>query len=154
MCSYLPGRKDSFAVHREAADQIGDVVGARGVPVRRAELPCLPSMVPVARRLARGLLADCPRTDDAELVLSELAGNTVRYGRDAITVSVTTGSGWARLAVTDAGPEPETPAGPPRELDDFEERGHGLLIVDRLAERWGHDRELDGRNVLWAELRW
>jgi hypothetical protein len=68
-------------------------------------LPCLPSMVPVARRLARALLADCSRLDDAELVLGELYANAVRYGRGEITVSVVTQPGWARLAVSDWGPD-------------------------------------------------
>ncbi len=116
-------------------------------------LPCFPSMVPVARRLARGLMANCPRLDDAELVLAELSANAVRYGSGEITVSVKATSGWARLAVSDSGP-----AGQVGDVtcpeDDFDEWGRGLLIVDALADRWGHDHHLDGRNTIWAELKW
>ncbi len=116
-------------------------------------LPCLPSMVPVARRLVRGLLPDSPRIDDAELVLAELVGNAVRFGSGELTIGVSTAAGLARLVVTDLGRGDEDPAGQVV-LDDFEETGWGLLIVNVLAERWGFDRELDGHESLWAELTW
>jgi serine/threonine-protein kinase RsbW len=119
----------------------------------QVRLPCLPSMVPVARRLARGLMANCPRLDDAELVLAELSANVVRYGVGEITVTVEAGSSWARLSVSDSGPAGEVGDMACLE-DDFDERGRGLLIVDALADRWGHDHHLDGRNTMWAELKW
>jgi serine/threonine-protein kinase RsbW len=111
-------------------------------------------MVPVARRLARGLMADCPCVDDAELVLSELAGNAVRYGGGEMTISVTAGARWARLSATDMGNAAAKESAWFDEMDDFEERGWGLLIVNALATRWGYDRTLDGRHTLWAELTW
>jgi hypothetical protein len=48
------------------------------------------SMVPVARRWVRGMLAACPRARDVELVVSELAGDMLRYGQGTdLTVSLT-----------------------------------------------------------------
>ena len=63
-------------------------------------LPCLPAMVPVVRRLARGLITDCPRTDDAELILSELSGNTVRWGVGALSITLAVREGWSRSAIS------------------------------------------------------
>jgi anti-sigma regulatory factor (Ser/Thr protein kinase) len=116
-------------------------------------LPCRPSMVPVARRLVRGLMPDCPRLDDAEQVLGELAGNMVRYGSGEMAISVTSSDGRARLVVTDSGRADEEPEWV-RELAEVGDEGLDLLIVNVLAERWGFDRQLDGHETLWAELAW
>jgi hypothetical protein len=38
-----------------------------------------------------------------------------------------------------------------REVDVHEISGRGLLIVDRFADRWGHEAAVGGKTV-WAEL--
>jgi hypothetical protein len=29
-----------------------------------------------------------------------------------------------------------------------------LQIVNALADRWGHDLDIDGHNEMWVELTW
>lgn len=119
-------------------------------------LPGLPAMVQAARRGVRALLeeTDCARIDDAELIVSEFASNAVLHSRSAgvdgsFTVALEVKPGWVRLEVADAGPAAETGRGHP---DD--EHRRGLLIVDAVADRWGHQRPSGGCAVFWAELVW
>ena len=116
-------------------------------------LPCLPAMVPVVRKLARGLITDCPRTDDAELILSELSGSTVRYGVGALSISLAAQEGLVRLEVTDLGIRPDV-ARRPVDSEEVDATGRGMAIVDAIADRWGHQRNTKGHNTLWAELDW
>lgn len=121
-------------------------------------LPGLPAMVQAARRGVRALLeeSDCARIGDAELIVSELASNAVLHSRSAgaggsFTVTLEVKPGWARLEVADAGP---AAADPDRERPDDDEHRRGLLIVDAVADRWGHLRPSEDRAVYWAELTW
>lgn len=117
--------------------------------------PGLPAIVPSARRFVRGILADSPRSDDAELIVSELAANAIMHspsGQDGgeFTVTVHTEPGWARIEVSDSGAgEWSAPAG--GTLDD--EYGRGLAIIAALADKLGHDIRADGQTV-WAEVVW
>ena len=47
---------------------------------------------------------------DAELLTSELVTNAVLHARSDVTVSVAVADGTAEIGVTDASPEPPTPA--------------------------------------------
>jgi len=121
-------------------------------------LPGLPAMVQAARRGVRALLEEtgCARIDDAELVVSELASNAVLHSRSAgadgsFTVALQVKPGWLRLEVSDAGPAEVAHSTPP---GDDDEHRRGLLIVDAVADRWGHTRPCGQRAVFWAELGW
>lgn len=110
-------------------------------------------MVPVARRATRALLADSPCVEDAELIVSELAGNAILHTRSALPgggfrVLVETKAGWARIEVHDEGPLPAQ-----RTADEDGENGRGWELVAALAARWGHDGEPSG-GCTWAELDW
>ena len=95
-----------------------------------------------------------PCGDDAELLVSEIFGNSVRHSGsgaagETVTVAVRVGDGMVRVEVTDrAGPgRPELrPAG--RDA----EGGRGLQLVAALAARWG-TRRRGRRTVTWFELR-
>jgi len=95
-----------------------------------------------------------PCGDDAELLVSEIFGNSVRHSGsgaagETVTVAVRVGDGMVRVKVTDrAGPgRPELrPAG--RDA----EGGRGLQLVAALAARWGARRR-GRRTVTWFELR-
>jgi anti-sigma regulatory factor (Ser/Thr protein kinase) len=95
-----------------------------------------------------------PCRDDAELLVSEIFGNSVRHSgssaaRQTVTVSVRASEGIVRVEVTDrAGPG--TPELPPARGDA--EGGRGLQLVACLAARWGWRRR-GGRIVTWFVLR-
>lgn len=117
--------------------------------------PGLPSMVPAIRAYVRGLLNGSPRTDDAELIASEFAGNAIRHTPSGapggqIAITVTARPGWARIACRDAGAGDWTRPAPTEALGDY---GRGLVLVDALADKVGHDLNEDGQ-TMWAELIW
>jgi anti-sigma regulatory factor (Ser/Thr protein kinase) len=86
-------------------------------------------------------------TDVAVLVMSELVTNAVRHGDGDIVTRVALVAGEVRIAVTDSGAAlPELLPADPHRVG-----GVGLLIVDRLADRWGVDRFPGGKTV-WATL--
>lgn len=85
--------------------------------------------------------------DDAVLLLSEITTNAVLYsgGTDPITV---TAAWWAaHLRITVSDPDRLAPG-----LDrDADEHGRGLLIVEKLAARWGTAKTSNGK-VTFFEL--
>ena len=94
--------------------------------------------------------------DDAELVVSELIGNAVRYGRplpgNVLRVAWSVEAGSLLVKVTDGGGR-ESPRF--REAGPSDVRGRGLAIVDALASKWGVDRYENGAgpvSTVWAEL--
>lgn len=118
--------------------------------------PGLPSMVPAMRAFVRAMLADTPRIEDAELIISELGTNALRHTPSGapggeVRVSVITKPGWARISVTDQGTRAwERALSPP---DEEEETGRGLLLVYTVADRIGQETEPDSQ-TMWAELTW
>ena len=100
------------------------------------------------------VLAEEERTD-LELLVSELVTNAVRHGGmaspdDVITVHAEVLRDRLRLEVRDAGPGFERATPRPRDLDRGG-GGLGLVLLDRLAERWGVDGA-DGEVCVWAEF--
>jgi anti-sigma regulatory factor (Ser/Thr protein kinase) len=88
--------------------------------------------------------------DDIRLLVSEVVTNAVIHARPQVPGDVELDV-WAseekvRVVVTDRGPG-FVPASPPR---GGERSGWGLMMVDRLADRWGVDLE-EGTEV-WFEL--
>jgi anti-sigma regulatory factor (Ser/Thr protein kinase) len=88
------------------------------------------------------------RVEDATLLVSELVTNAVKYGpeHEAIELTVAADDQRVRFTVHDlgSGPLPEM-----READDPTPGGHGLRLVDALADRWGTAR---GSTRVWFEL--
>lgn len=114
--------------------------------------PRRPESVRDVRACARKVLDDCPRCDDAELVVSELATNaTVHAVGATFEVVIERRAGTVRIEVTDEA----RPGGAPVvvEPDLYAESQRGLFLVAQVAEHFGHRRE-DGRTVAWAELAW
>jgi len=99
-----------------------------------------------ARRQVREV-APPDRVEDATLLVSELVTNAVRYGpEERIRLIVSENGEAMRFTVHDAGLGP-LPA--MRAEDDPEPGGHGLRLVDALADRWGVER---GSTRVWFEL--
>lgn len=95
--------------------------------------------------------------DDAILILSEFVTNALRHARaltsDTIRVSWSlSGDGLLRIEVTDGGGTTR-PVTKPYSMSVSAQAGRGLEIVDRLADRWGSQREESGDEyTVWAEL--
>lgn len=121
----------------------------------RISFPGVPAIVAVARQLIRATHEDSPRLEDLELVTSELVTNAIRHtpsGRagSLLTLRIRGRAGWARIEVSDLGSTSWTEPGPTGEQDEC---GRGLVIVNALADRAGHEPAAGGQ-VSWAELRW
>lgn len=113
-----------------------------------------PRIVPWARSQVRSRLVDWSLgglTDSAELLVSELVTNAMLHGAGRVGLRLILGrrSGQItfRCEVSDDGPElPYI-----REAEEADESGRGLLLVSRMADRWGSDLTETGK-VVWFEL--
>src|SRR5436190_12271084 len=109
----------------------------------RAVFPPEPGSVTAARCwLAEQLEAhdrDDPR-GDAELCLSELAANAVRYALTPFEVELSDADGPLRIAVSDESSLPPRPREPPATAIT----GRGLLIIAATATAWGVLQHHDG----------
>lgn len=112
-------------------------------------LPTEPASVSVARRWATALLTLWGVSADdlgtAQLVISELAANAVRYGHAEMTVRLLQQTNWLYMCVTDSGAPLEAHRlVVPQELT---EHGRGLAIVEALSETIEVTREPEGWRV-------
>ena len=99
-----------------------------------------------ARRQVRELVP-AERVDDATLLVSELITNAVKYGpEEQIRLIVADDGARTRFTVHDLGLGPLPSM---RAEDDPAPGGHGLRLVDNLADRWGVER---GSTRVWFEL--
>lgn len=102
-------------------------------------LPRGPAAVPVARRALMEVddLVDPGRSADLRLLVSELVTNSLRHAGLAdpgIRLSIHVGAHAIRVRVSDRGPGFAPRVRPPHPGQRW---GWGLLLVDRLADRWG-----------------
>jgi anti-sigma regulatory factor (Ser/Thr protein kinase) len=110
---------------------------------------------PTAPGRARTALQSLDRSlsdlrEEVNLLVSELVTNSVRHARaKRIELKASTTPQGVRVEVTDGGPgfEPETRRAP---QDAGADGGFGLLLVDKLANRWGIER--DARSRVWFEI--
>jgi anti-sigma regulatory factor (Ser/Thr protein kinase) len=106
-----------------------------------------------APRRARAAMAplvsdpEDPIADDVELIVSELVTNVVRHTLDGGLLEA-----WdpkpevpLRLEVSDTDQSPVSP------IEGSEQGGHGLHIVESIADSWGV-RSTDRGKTVWAEL--
>ncbi len=124
-----------------------------GDPARRAELPRSAEAPAQARSTVTRWLMDALDpvcVEDVKLLVSELVTNAVRHPRGAgrIVLELAIAAGHVRVEVSDPGSgftKPKVDAPPPDAPG-----GRGLLIVDRVASRWG---VTPGRHTrVWFEL--
>jgi anti-sigma regulatory factor (Ser/Thr protein kinase) len=85
--------------------------------------------------------------DDAALVVTELAVNSIKHAMSGFTVSLTRGGRGIRISVGDA--DPELPVR--RSLDVRATSGRGLLLVDAVAAAWGSTPRPGGK-LVWADV--
>jgi hypothetical protein len=163
-CSY-PASSVSGGGHLEAFAEVcrlhRSVVGGWPSPAAAAA-PAAPgaarafafsSDAPAAARHfavdAVGRLGAADLSDDAALVVTELAANAVLHAHTGFTVDLAVGPDVLRISVRDAGPLPPGAAGPGLPAAPL----HGLGAVDTLASRWGVDRLGQAGKSVWVELR-
>ena len=118
------------------------------------ELSGGPSAASTARRLllASDVAVPTPVRDDVLLLVTELVTNAVRHGdvgpERSLSVKLERQRGWVRVEVADPGAWVE-PAPTVAGLDGG--GGWGLVLVERIADRWGIANREDSTCV-WFEL--
>ena len=101
----------------------------------------------IARDRVRAVAGGVERAEDAVLLASELVTNAVKYGGEGpVELHLGHSDQGLRVAVRDRG----GPGGLPvmRETGDSG-GGHGLRLVDVIADRWGVEH---GSTIVWFEL--
>ncbi|MFP3992872.1 ATP-binding protein, partial [Streptomyces sp. E11-3] len=119
-------------------------------------IPRDPRAPAIARATLRAVLAAHELgelADRAELLVSELATNSVRYANGAAVVRLCWAHPVLRASVMDGSAELPRPLEPNVDAD----RGRGLLMLDLMADRWGGcalDQALfgEGGKTIWFEL--
>ena len=109
-----------------------------------------PSSVRQARRYVSAELTALGFDDassTAELLVSELVTNAILHARSPLQVTVESRGELVRVAVADD--SPRTPQRRRHSVDSG--TGRGLLLVERMATRWGVDAAPAGK-VVWFEL--
>jgi serine/threonine-protein kinase RsbW len=89
---------------------------------------------------------------DIELLVSELASNSVRHGHRGegrLSMETDVSDDRVRLRVWDNGPGFEEPGAPVPHSNG--EGGYGLVLLDRLSDSWGVKR--NGGFCVWFEVR-
>ncbi|GHF87054.1 ATP-binding protein [Streptomyces thermodiastaticus] len=117
-------------------------------------LPSRPQSAATARRLVQAVVSRqwglAPRlTEDAVLLVSELVGNAVRHtGARVFGLRLRRSRGRLRVEVRD--PSRALPCLLP--VCETDVNGRGLLLVSKLADRWGVDLLPRGKTT-WFEMR-
>lgn len=125
------------------------------------QLPADHSSPGAARAAVRSVLTEVGLTavlDEALLLTTELATNAVVHARTSLDVEITADADTVTVTVMDFRTGPIThnyaktaPNGSTRPIEQLEERGRGLLLVDQLATYWGTLHYPDGKGV-WFRL--
>ena len=115
------------------------------------QFPSEPESVTAARHYVGQALAGCPRqlVDAAQLMVSELATNSIRHARTGFTLTIEQTPHRIHVEVTDTGrghPAVRSPA-------VTEPTGRGLRIVEIFSDDWGvrSDPGQPGKTV-WFSL--
>jgi serine phosphatase RsbU (regulator of sigma subunit)/anti-sigma regulatory factor (Ser/Thr protein kinase) len=129
--------------------------------VRRIQLPADHSSPGAARAAVRSVLVEADLMevlDEALLLTTELATNAVVHARTPLEVEIVTTTDSITVTVMDFRTGPithvhaqATPNGSTRPIEQLEERGRGLLLVDQLATYWGTLHFPHGKGV-WFRL--
>src|SRR5258706_12432342 len=122
-----------------SVDAIADaaVLGSLTIPGR-------PEHVREARAFVAKALGDLhPSLDAAVLLTSELVTNAVTHSNSrcdggTVTLMITESSGGMRIEVADQGSDLSSPV---VRGDVYASDGHGLFLVQTLADQWGYLRE-------------
>jgi anti-sigma regulatory factor (Ser/Thr protein kinase) len=119
------------------------VLGSLTVPGR-------PEHVREARAFVAKALGELhPGLDNSVLLTSELVTNAVMHSRSrcdggTVTVLIVESGGGVRIEIADEGSEVSSPV---VRGDVYASDGHGLYLVQTLADQWGYLRDESGTTV-------
>ncbi|MFJ9643710.1 ATP-binding protein [Streptomyces sp. NPDC004244] len=85
---------------------------------------------------------------DAVLIAAELLSNAAKHGGGILSLALDWHGHLLRIAVTDPSPDPPRL----REHRPDATGGHGVFLVDVLAQQWGSESHGPGKTV-WADVR-
>ncbi|WP_031485640.1 SpoIIE family protein phosphatase [Streptomyces bicolor] len=137
-----------------AADDVALLLArTQGLPPSRVatwDIPADPALVaPIRKQVVDQLgswnLSEASFT--AELVVSELVTNAIRYGIRPIRLRLIHDAATLICEVSDN----SHTAPHLRRAKTFDEGGRGLLLVAQLTQRWGSRHTADGKTI-WAEI--
>jgi anti-sigma regulatory factor (Ser/Thr protein kinase) len=113
-------------------------------------IPGRPDRVSEARAFVRKVVGpDNPVADTAVLLTSEIVTNAVMHSDSrrtggSVTVLMTEISGGLRVEVADDGSDLSAPV---VRGDVYASDGHGLYLVQAMADQWGYVRDETGTTV-------
>ncbi|MFG2357116.1 SpoIIE family protein phosphatase [Streptomyces sp. NPDC048521] len=140
--------------HGGAADDVALLLArTQGLPASQVstwDIPADPALVaPIRKQVVEQLgaweLSGAAFT--AELVVSELVTNAIRYGSRPIRLRLIHDATTLICEVSDT----SHTAPHLRRAKTFDEGGRGLLLVAQLTQRWGSRHTPEGKTI-WAEL--
>jgi anti-sigma regulatory factor (Ser/Thr protein kinase) len=106
-----------------------------------------PESVAAARRFTTDVLSGTAPDvlDSVELMVSELATNSIRHAETAFELTVSLVSDEIRVEVTDsAGGQPQMRTARPEDPT-----GRGLQIVNLLSDAWGVEHRASSGKTVW-----
>jgi anti-sigma regulatory factor (Ser/Thr protein kinase) len=134
-----------------ASDAAADLAMMAGASVLASlTIPGRPEHVSEARAcVSKAIGPENPAADAAVLLTSEIVTNAVvhsssRCAGGTVTVLVTEIGGGLRIEVADNGSDLSTPV---VKGDIYASDGHGLYLVQTLADQWGYIRDETGTTV-------
>jgi anti-sigma regulatory factor (Ser/Thr protein kinase) len=122
-----------------------------GAVLGRLTVPGRPEHVREARVFAAKALGDLhPALDNVVLLTSELVTNAITHSGSrrrggAVHVVIAESEGGVRVEVSDQGSELSAPV---VRSEVFASDGHGLFLVQSLADQWGYVRD-DNSTTVW-----
>jgi anti-sigma regulatory factor (Ser/Thr protein kinase) len=132
----------------DAGHDLGIMAGA--AVLGSLTIPGRPDHVREARAFVAKALGELhPGRDNAVLLTSELVTNAVMHSRSrcdggTVTVLIVESAGGVRIEIADEGSELSSPV---VRGDVYASDGHGLYLVQTLADQWGYVRDNSGTTV-------
>jgi anti-sigma regulatory factor (Ser/Thr protein kinase) len=151
LCAAREGAAGMASIATRASDATEDLAVMSGAAVLGGlTIPGRPEHVREARSFVGKALGELhPSLDTAVLLTSELVTNAVMHSCSrcvggTVSVLIMESAGGVRIEVADQGSDLSTPV---VRGDVYASDGHGLFLVQTLADQWGYLRDDTGTTV-------